>query len=158
MWTQERSYDRQDHPRRAGYNPKQSYRPAPMGWMKDKFGFCSIRDNGYKLTPGGVDPENKTPQKWKLRPELASCADVLNYWVGRQRSTTIDPEDPVVMSNPTLICYFTLSSVGLQAGGADHGALTSLSEAFVRTDVSQYTKRVAEKQIIVIGQVGCATE
>ncbi len=48
------------------------------------------------------------------------------------------------MANQTLICCVSPSSISLpEAGGADHGAATSLSEAFIRTDVSQFTPGVS---------------
>ncbi len=48
------------------------------------------------------------------------------------------------MANQTLMGYFSPSSISLsEAGGADHGEATSLSEAFIHTDVSQFTQSVS---------------
>ena len=97
--------------------------------------------------------------QWKQVTEMTCSADVIKYWVGRYRLEVIDPEDKAAMKNQTLICYFSSATVSLlEAGGADHGSATSLSEAYIRTDISQFMRNVILAVDHQNWEVSCAME
>ena len=101
MWgqTKEQSYAKIVHPKRAGYNPRQSYRPVPPRWLKGKFGFFAIPDEECKLTPVPTDSSAKSQKQWKQLTQMAFSMDVINYWIGKCRLDNIDPEDDASMAN-----------------------------------------------------------
>jgi hypothetical protein len=149
--TKDLAHDRPVHPDRAGHNPLQCFTPVPTKLLQGRFGFFLVQKTACKLT--STDFVARTPGQWKGLTEIVCRKEMINYWIGTSRVETIDPEDEKIMQDQTLLCYFSpFSSLLFDSGGADHGESTSLADAYLRTDVSQFIMRVNRTTEVLEGE------